>query len=92
MPTETAKKKQGVAPPPPRNDDPLLDCAAAADYLGLTGHFKRPDRVVGTLCRNGELPYVEIGRKYMIRRSHLDKWIERQEATAGSGPAVGKRQ
>jgi excisionase family DNA binding protein len=51
----------------------LLDLHAAGKELGI-GYW----RVYG-LVQAGELPVIDIGGKFYLRRKTLDRWTERAE-------------
>jgi excisionase family DNA binding protein len=48
----------------------LLSVKAAADYLGVSSWTIR-ERMGG-----GQLPAVRIGRRVLLDRTDLDRWIE----------------
>ena len=52
------------------NLDPYLSIRAAASYCGLSTRFLR-----GRIAE-GQLPHYRPGGKVLIRRSHLDAWLE----------------
>jgi excisionase family DNA binding protein len=57
----------------------LLDIDDAARYLAVS------DKILRQLIANGELPYIQRirGRSpYLIDRTELDKWIERNKTSA----------
>lgn len=49
----------------------LLDFRQAGQLLGVT-HW-----TIRNLVWSGELPFVRLGRKHLVTRSDLLKWIER---------------
>jgi excisionase family DNA binding protein len=51
----------------------LLDIRAAGQFLGLS--YWR----VYALVKAGELPVVEVGGKFYLRRATLLRWAERAE-------------
>ena len=51
----------------------LLDIPGASSALGVTIWQLRG------LIANGELPVVRIGRKLYLRRTTLQRWVERAE-------------
>lgn len=50
--------------------DPWLSLRAAAGYCGLSTRFLR-----GRIAE-GHLPHYRPGGKVLVRRSHLDAWLE----------------
>lgn len=34
-------------------------------------------------CKNGEIPFIKIGRRLLFRRSELDLWLRSQGRTGG---------
>lgn len=50
--------------------DPYLSLLAAASYCGLSTRFLR-----GRIAE-GQLPHYRPGGKVLVRRSHLDAWLE----------------
>lgn len=50
--------------------DPYLSLRAAANYCGLSTRFLR-----GRIAE-GQLPHYRPGGKVLVRRSHLDTWLE----------------
>jgi excisionase family DNA binding protein len=49
--------------------EPLLDCQETARLLHL--HPKTVER----LARQGELPAVKVGKRWLFRASELDGWL-----------------
>jgi excisionase family DNA binding protein len=49
--------------------EPLLDCHETARLLHL--HRKTVER----LAREGELPAVKIGKRWLFRASEIDRWM-----------------
>lgn len=52
----------------------LLTIEQAAEYLGASTVW-----AVRRLLSLGKLPYVKVGKRFNIRRSELDKFIESRE-------------
>jgi excisionase family DNA binding protein len=59
----------------------LLRIAEAAIYLGATVWAVRQ------LIWNKEIPYVRVGKRQVIDRADLDKWIDRQRALSRGAAA-----
>lgn len=57
--------------------DPYLSLRAAAGYCGLSTRFLR-----GRIAE-GQLPHYRPGGKVLIRRSHLDAWLEQFRRVGG---------
>ena len=72
MPIQKRFKKP-VVPVVAINGPRLLSLKDAAVYLGA--HLW----AVRQMVRNRELPYVQIGRKYLIDRLDLDRFVERNK-------------
>ena len=49
----------------------------AGTYIGLSR------RTVMKLAKSGELSSIRFGRRVLIDRENLDRWIERQKHPAG---------
>lgn len=56
----------------PTDDSPLMTIAQVAEYLVV-------DRQTVYRLMNNGLPYVTVGTRRRIRRSDLDRYIERPE-------------
>lgn len=41
--------------------------------------LKVPESTVGYLIRNGKLPAIKIGRRYVVRHDALQQWLEDNE-------------
>jgi excisionase family DNA binding protein len=61
-----------VLPVTPR----LLSMKDAAKYLGCAYWAVR------TLLWGKQIPYIQIGRRFVIDRTDLDKWVDKQKAAA----------
>lgn len=72
MPIQKRFKKP-IAPFMAISGPRLLSVKDAATYLGA--HLW----AIRQLVRNRELPYVQIGRKYLIDRMDLDRFVERNK-------------
>ncbi len=72
MPIQKRFKKP-VVPVVAINGPRLLSLKDGAVYLGA--HLW----AVRQMVRNRELPYVQIGRKYLIDRLDLDRFVERNK-------------
>jgi excisionase family DNA binding protein len=72
MPIQKRFKKP-VVPVVAINGPRLLSLKDAAVYLGARLWAVRQ------MVRNRELPYVQIGRKYLIDRLDLDRFVERNK-------------
>lgn len=59
----------------------LLGIPTAAAYLATTNWF------VEELCRNGEVPYLLVGKRRVIDIQDLDAWIAKQKKQTGQLPA-----
>jgi excisionase family DNA binding protein len=59
----------------------LLSLAQAARLLNLC------ERTVWTLVHASELPHVRIGRRVLISRAALEKWIGQQENASNADSA-----
>ncbi|MFH0979953.1 MAG: hypothetical protein V2A79_00245 [Planctomycetota bacterium] len=73
------------------NNDPLLDCRAASDYLGLTRAVKHGSQAVRSLARKRRLRSCRVAGKIMIRESWLREYIEsttREPVGLGTGDRV----
>ncbi len=46
----------------------------------VADRLKVPESTVGYLIRNGKLPAVKIGRRYVVRHDTLEKWLEDNES------------
>lgn len=46
----------------------------------VADRLKVPESTVGYLIRNGKLPAVKIGRRYVVRHNTLEKWLEDNES------------
>jgi excisionase family DNA binding protein len=67
-------KKPPAAPVVPVINGPrLLSLKQSADYLGA--HLW----AIRQMIRNREIPYVQIGRKFLIDRFDLDRYIEKNK-------------
>ena len=72
MPIQKRFKKP-IAPVVAISGPRLLSAKDAATYLGA--HLW----AIRQMVRNRELPYVQIGRKHLIDRSDLDRFIEKNK-------------
>jgi len=61
------------------NFEPLIDCEAAAELLGI--HPK----TVQKMAREGTLPAIRIGKHWRFRQSALDSWVR---SALHSAPAL----
>ena len=61
--------------------DALLRPREAAKYLALSAR-----KVWDLTHRDGELPYIRIGRAVRYRRMDLDNWVAKQRQPATSAP------
>jgi excisionase family DNA binding protein len=51
----------------------LMTLQEAADALRVS------TSTVRTLCKNGQLPFIKLGRRVMFRRDSLDKYLNNLE-------------
>ena len=76
------KKVSAVEPSTPSPSPPVLlepiayPIKAAAAIVGATEFF------IGTAIRNGQLPAKKLGKKYVILRRELEKFVESAEPAA----------
>jgi len=57
----------------------ILDMKTAADYLGVSrSHLSH--LLAGKVPGVPPIPYVRAGRRALIRRSSIDRWLLEQEA------------
>ncbi len=63
-------QKAGLQPPGALNE--IMTIQEVARYLSLH------ELTVRRLAREGELPAFKIGRQWRVKKSILDRWIERQ--------------
>ena len=42
--------------------------------------LKVPESTVGYLIRNGRLPAIKIGRRYVVRHETLEEWLKDNES------------
>lgn len=65
------------------NSGLVLSIREAAAELGLCS------KSVETLCREGKLPHVRLGRRIVIPRETLSRWLLR-EAEKSTAPTAGR--
>lgn len=67
-------------------DDPKLDTAEAATYIGCSPRTLEKRRQTG-----GGPVYLKLGRSVVYLRSDLDKWLRacRRVSTSNQGPETG---
>ena len=65
--------KKSIPPATPIAGPRLLSLKDSATYLGA--HLW----AIRQMVRNQELPYVQIGRKFLIDRIDLDRFVERNK-------------
>src|SRR4051794_646911 len=53
----------------------LLSFAQAAEQLNVC------ERTVWTLVHDGELPHIRVGRRVLISRTAIERWISAKEAS-----------
>lgn len=47
----------------------------------LAAYLKMPEKTLYRLAAEGKVPGFKVGASWRFRRSEIDKWIKRQEAT-----------
>lgn len=73
-----SKEKIKECSPAPTLVPRLLRIAEAAHYIGGTVWAVRQ------LIWNKQIPYVRVGKRIVVDRGDLDKWIDRQRAQSGA--------
>lgn len=54
----------------------LFDLRAAVAYLRSIGASSATMNFIRGIVASGEVPHVRVGKKYLVLRSSLDRWIE----------------